>query len=87
MSTVKPFFEYCVSNKWVTGNPARMVKNPRGRDAADKRAEQKLPFTDDELMRLYAATRKYGNTYRHKVGGDDLADFISRSISYRASHF
>ena len=80
MSMVKPFFEYCVANKWLTGNPARMVKNPRGRDASEKRGEQKLPFTDDELTRMYAATKKYPNTYRHKVTGDDLADFISLSV-------
>jgi integrase len=57
-----------------------MVKNPRGRDAAEKRGEQKLPFTDDELTRMLAATKKYPNTYRHKVTGDDLADFISLSV-------
>jgi hypothetical protein len=67
MSMVKPFFEYSVANKWLTSNPARMVKNPRGRDAADKRGEQKLPFTDDELTGMYAATKKYGNTTRHTV--------------------
>lgn len=80
MSMVKPFFEYCVANKWLTSNPARMVKNPRGRDAAEKRAEQKLPFTDEELKRMYDACPSYGNTVKHKWTGDDLADFISLSI-------
>jgi hypothetical protein len=41
MSTVKTFFEFCVSNEWIARNPARLVKNPRGRDAADRRSEQK----------------------------------------------
>ena len=80
MSMLKPFFEYCVANEWITRNPARAVKNPRGRDASEKRAEQKLPFTDDELKRMYRACPKYGTGPRHKWTGEDLADFISLSI-------
>lgn len=80
MSMLKPFFEYCVGNEWITRNPARMVKNPRGRDAGEKRNEQKLPFTDDELKRMYDACPKYGATPKHKWTGEDLADFISLSI-------
>jgi integrase len=80
MSMLKPFFEYCVSNEWITRNPARMVKNPKGRDASDGRNEQKLPFSDDELKRMYAACEKYGRTDAYKWTGDDLADFISLSI-------
>ena len=61
MSTVKAFFEFCLSTEWITRNPARLVKNPRGRDAADRRNEQKLPFTDLELQRMYeACATKYG---------------------------
>ena len=81
MSMLKPFFKYCVTNEWITRNPARLVKNPRGRDAADNRAEQKLPFTDDELKQMYDACPKYGNTPKHKWTGDDVADFISLSIN------
>lgn len=55
MSTVKAFFEYCVANEWLSRNPARLVKNQRSRDAADRRNEQKLPFSDDELRRMYEA--------------------------------
>src|ERR1035441_4279134 len=61
MSTVKSFFEFCVSNEWIPKNPAKLVKNQRGRDAADRRNEQKLPFTDDELQKMYdACETKYG---------------------------
>jgi len=80
MAMLKPFLEYCVANEWITRNPARLVKNPRGRDAAEKRAEQKLPFTDDELKRMYEACPKYGTTPKHKWTGEDVADFISLSI-------
>jgi site-specific recombinase XerD len=55
MSTVKSFFEYCLANEWIPRNPARLVKNPRTRDAADRRGEQKLPFSDSELSRMYEA--------------------------------
>jgi site-specific recombinase XerD len=55
MSTVKAFFEYCVANDWIEKNPARLVKNQRSREASDRRSEQKLPFSDDELKRMYDA--------------------------------
>ena len=61
MSMVKAFFEFCLTNEWTPRNPARMVKNPRSRDTADLRNEQKLPFTDAELRRMYdACETKYG---------------------------
>jgi integrase len=78
MSMLKPFFEFCVANEWITRNPARAVKNPKGRDM--EKAEQRLPFTDDELKRMYEACPKYGNSPRHKWTGEDVADFISLSI-------
>ena len=78
MAMLKPFFEYCVSNEWITRNPARAVKNPKGRDM--EKAAQRLPFTDEELKRMYDACPLYGNTAQHKWNGEDVADFISLSI-------
>lgn len=78
MAMLKPFFEYCHSNKWIASNPATAVKNPKGRST--ETAQQKLPFTDDELKKMYAACEKYGGTWRHKWNGDDVSDFISLSI-------
>jgi integrase len=80
MAMLKPFFEYCVSNKWIDSNPARAVKNPKGREMANRGSEQKFPFSDDEIKAMYDACQKYGGTYRHKWDGDDMADFISLSI-------
>jgi site-specific recombinase XerD len=61
MSTIKTFFEFCVANEWLPKNPARLVKNQRGRDAADRRNEQKLPFSDSEIQAMYdACETKYG---------------------------
>jgi integrase len=78
MAMMKPFFEYCVSNKWMPSNPARAVKNPKGREMTH--SEQKYPFRDDEIAKMYKACQQYGKTYRHRWDGDDLADFISLSI-------
>ncbi|HEY4089445.1 MAG TPA: tyrosine-type recombinase/integrase, partial [Bryobacteraceae bacterium] len=78
MAMLKPFFEYCVSNKWIESNPARAVKNPKGREMTH--SEHKFPFTDDEIKKMYAACPKYGGTYRHKWTGEDLSDFISLSL-------
>jgi integrase len=59
-SVVKAFFEFCHSNEWTPRNPARMVKNQRGQHN-DPRSEQKLPFSDEELRRMYdARDTKYG---------------------------
>ena len=80
MSMVRSFFEYCHSNEWIDRNPARMVKNPKTRDSADGRNEQKLPFSDDEIKAMYEACPKYGTDHRYKWTGEDLADFISISI-------
>lgn len=61
MSTVKTFFEFCLSNEWLSRNPARLVRTQRGRDAADRRCEQKLPFSDPELRKMYdACETSYG---------------------------
>jgi integrase len=61
MGILKSFFGFCVSNEWLARNPAKLVKNPKGKAGADGRNEQKLPFTDDELKRMYdCAETRYG---------------------------
>jgi hypothetical protein len=60
MSTVKSFFEFYLSNEWIQ-QPGPACKNPRGRDAAERRNEQKLPFSHDGLQRMYdACETRYG---------------------------
>jgi len=77
MAMLKPFFDYCVSNDWIRYNPAKAVKNPKGREM--EAAVQRLPFSDDELRRMYDACPKYGGE-KHKWTGQDIADFVSLSI-------
>jgi integrase/recombinase XerD len=61
MSIVKAFFEFALSNEWITRNPARLVKNPRGRVGDDQRSKERSPFSDDELERMFEACEtQYG---------------------------
>src|SRR5208283_88712 len=62
---------------WIRYNPAKAVKNPKGREM--EAAVQRLPFSDDELRRMYDACPKYGGE-KHKWTGQDIADFVSLSI-------
>src|ERR1017187_2264688 len=81
----KFFFGYCVDHEWIAASPAARVKGYKSRDAGDTRNEQKLPFTDAELRRMYDATETYGKKdpkqeYKYTITGKDLSDFISVSV-------
>lgn len=95
MTTIRAFFEFAVANEWIDRNPGRLVKNPKGRSGADRRYEQKLPFNDDELKRMYEVAEKSfesgtvkwlrtkqqpDDDYHFRLTGQDLADFISVSV-------
>jgi integrase len=61
MAVFKAFFTWCLSNEWIKKSPAALVKPPRGRSSSEGRDSQKLPFTDEELQRMYQACEtKYG---------------------------
>ena len=61
MSTIESLFEFALSNEWIARNPARLVKNPRGRTSTDARNEDRSPFSDDELKRMFEACEtQYG---------------------------
>ena len=61
MSVVKAFFEFVLSNEWITRNPARLVKNPRGRVGDNPRTQERIPFSDEELKRMFEACEtQYG---------------------------
>src|ERR1035441_6155106 len=86
MSVLKSFFEFCVDREWLTANPARRVKGYKGRDAKDVRGQQKLPFSNGELERMYAACDQFVESDAPKVGrpsevtGRDLRDFIALGV-------
>jgi len=79
MNTIRTFFDFCVDNGWLGRNPAKLVKSPKGRDAANKRSKQKLPFSDEELEIMYnACETKYGkqqvkwsrHIHHHRIEGE-----------------
>lgn len=81
LATVKTFFEYGMTMGWLAVNPARVIKNPRGRQAAD--TTERIPFSDEELARMYKATERYNPRLGNKDfiwTGEDLSDFISISV-------
>lgn len=94
LGSLKTFFEFCLEAGWVLHNPAR-IKAQRGvKRFSVSSGKQRLPFTDEELERMYAGCKSYGlaeekirpNRYSgliiplFKWGGEDLADFISISV-------
>src|ERR1700733_993280 len=61
MSIVKAFFEFALSNEWIMRNPARLVKNPRGRAGSHPRRKEQYRFSDEELRRMFeACATQYG---------------------------
>jgi site-specific recombinase XerD len=81
LGIVKAFFEYTLVNEWIERNPARLVKLPRGH-SADSRNKERLPFSDEELRRMFEACQsRYGKeeAFRYSWTGEDLEDFISVS--------
>jgi integrase len=83
MSVVRAFFEFGVERDWIISSPAARVKNFKSRDATNTRGQQKQPFSDAELARMYEACDRFAPknpkyAYR-SVTGRDLSDFISVS--------
>jgi integrase len=66
LGNLKAFFEFCLENEWIgrnVRNPARIkTRQNRALKANDSDQRQKMPFTDEELERMYAGCREYGNT-------------------------
>jgi hypothetical protein len=77
---------FVFSAYWIDRNPARMVKNPKTRDSGDGRNEQKLPFTDEEIKRMYDSCPKYGTDY-HQMDRRRSGRFHLPFDLYRTSHF
>ncbi len=80
MAMLKPFFEYCVSNKLGCQRSCASRQKSAGARCIKWQGGAETPFADEEIRRMYAACQQYGLTYRHKWNGDDMADFISLSI-------
>jgi integrase len=61
MTIVKSFFEFALSNEWLARNPARRVREVRGK--VTDNAKERTPFSDDEIKRMFeACATLYGKT-------------------------
>jgi integrase len=86
MSIVRSFFELCLCNEWIDRNPGKLVKNVKNRSGADNRNEQKLPFTDAELEKMYyICEHRYGKmeikwdrTVHHRAASGLMANYKYR---------
>lgn len=85
MTVVKSFFEFALSNEWIARNPARLVKNPRGRAGDDPRTKERLPFSDDELKRMFEACEtQYGKRFiRWSRKAHDRPAELGETVNYR----
>jgi hypothetical protein len=61
MAMLNPFFEYCLSNQWITGNPARAVKNPRGRLISESN-RQRGPFSYFSASKFLTPRRRFAKS-------------------------
>ena len=53
MTIVKSFFEFAVSNEWLSRSPARLIREVRGK--ATDNAKERIPFSDEEIKRMFEA--------------------------------
>jgi integrase len=85
LSVVKAFFEFALSNEWINRNPARLVRNPRGRAGDNPRSKERTPCSDEELQRMFdACDRLYG---KHALRWSRKAHYLpaepSETVNYR----
>lgn len=81
MSNLKAFFEFCLENRWIVVNPARLKTRRTRNEAA---SSERIPFSDEELERMFqTCANRYGHgefASRYKWTGQDLSDFIAVSL-------
>jgi integrase len=81
LERLKGFIRFFLKRKWLTENIAEDLEAPEGSSIP----ASKMPFTDSELNRMYAACDTLGGPippgpgYR-EWGGEDVKDFILLSI-------
>jgi len=81
LERLKAFIKFCVKRKWLSEDIADDLRAPEGSSIP----ANKMPFTDEELDRIFAACdaigapRPPGPGYR-PWGGEDVKDFVMLSI-------
>jgi len=78
LERLKGFFKFCVKRKWIAENPAEDLDPPVGAGSAANR----MPFSDAELTRIYAACDQLPRvTWKNQLGrgswsGEDVKTLI-----------
>jgi integrase len=81
LDRLKSFVKFCLKRKWLAENIAEDLRAPAGSSVP----ANKMPFTDEELDRIYAACDSIGGPkppgpgYR-PWGGEDVKDFVMFSV-------
>jgi site-specific recombinase XerD len=81
LERLKSFVKFCLKRKWLTEDIADDLRAPEGSSIPPN----KMPFTDEELERIYKACDEIGGPkppgpgYR-PWGGEDVRDFVMLSI-------
>jgi site-specific recombinase XerD len=61
MSTLKAFFAYCQSNRWIKDKPTTLIKEKRTRKERESENGPRIPFSDQELATMFTLSeRAYG---------------------------
>ena len=81
LERLKGFIKFFIKRKWLTENIAEDLEAPEGSSIP----VNKMPFTDAELSRIYAACDAIGGPVppgagHREWGGEDVKDFILLSI-------
>ena len=63
LQTLRTFFGYCVSRKWLTANPAKELKPPR-----NLKPNEVVPYTLQEESRILTACDQIGGGKYHRSG-------------------
>lgn len=81
MSNLKACFEFCLENRWIVFNLARIKARRTRKESAES---ERFPFSDEALERMFlACANQYGQNkyaYRYKWAVQDLSDFIAISV-------
>ncbi len=81
LERLKSFIKFCLKRKWLAEDIADDLRAPEGSSIP----ANKMPFTDEELDRIYAACDTLGGPKppgpgHRPWGGEDVKDFVMLSI-------
>jgi site-specific recombinase XerD len=63
LQTLRTFFGYCASHKWLSSNPAKELKRPR-----NLKPNEVVPYTLEKESRILAACEQIGGGKYHRSG-------------------